>query len=52
MFRLNIEDDVNVNSKAVFNRFSILRRKKHEGIFFCRLTVDTVITLSDKLSKC
>ena len=34
MFRVDVKGDVNVLSKAAFNRFiDIVRRKKHAGIF-------------------
>ena len=39
-----------MNSKAAFKFF--IDVKKHEGIFFHRLTVNTVIISSKKLSKC
>ena len=44
MFRLDVKDDVNVNSKASFQAFHMIlcHVKLHAGIFSRRLTVDTV----------
>ena len=42
MFRLDVKDDVNVNSKASFKRF------KHADIYLCRLTVGIVINSAEK----